>query len=195
MRAQTTLIVLAAALAGALAGCSSDGQSPTPRRHAYPRVVVSDSVYHSADSFSPHFEINAAVRATRPAPGQLTIDYPAYGAVVYVTSRRLPPGELEAELDNRRERISLNLNGVSATTEHLRSANGRFECALVTARDVSATPVQFLATDGEGCLVSGAAYFANVSSGTSADSIAPIVAALRRDLRHALLTLDLTDPD
>ena len=150
----------------------------------------------AADSFAPHFEVNTAAVINRPAPGQLDISYPAYRATVYLTARRLPPERLESELDNRRERISLNLGGVAAYTEHITSDNGQFECALVTARDAATTPVQFLATDGEGCLISGAAYLGDLTPGTSADSIAPVVAALQRDIRHALhkLSDDSTAP-
>lgn len=163
---------------------------PTPRRHAYPRVAVADSVYAAADSFAPHFETNLATRLERPAPGQLSIIYPAYHATVYVTAQELTPDRLETALDNRRERISLNLSGAAATTEHFSSDNNMYDCVLVTAGDATTTPVQFLATDGTSTLVSGAAYFGGIDATTSADSIAPIVAAIKRDLHHALKRLE-----
>ncbi len=53
-------------------------------------------------------------------------------------------------------------------------------------------PLQFVATDGSGYVVSGALLL-NAASGAAYDSIRPVEAALRRDIVHTLSRLGFDD--
>lgn len=188
MKHLASLLVI---LMSVLAACNHGGgeDSATPRRHAYPRVQTYDSVYTAVDSFPVHFEVNAQAGKRVPRAGWLDVVYPAYGAVMHVSALSYSGQRLEAELEKRRERMTMNLYGLSAATEHVTSADSSFEAVVLVSSDATTTPVQFLATDGHGMLVTGAAYMPGVRPESNADSIAPQVDALHRDILHALKQL------
>ncbi|MDE6097896.1 MAG: hypothetical protein K2G24_03315 [Muribaculaceae bacterium] len=185
MKALYSLLVLSALL---FSSCGTRDDA-SPRRRAYPRVNLYDTVYKPVDSFPLRFEANSAVPLRMPRAGWLDIAYPRYGATVHLTVADFPSGRLADEIDRRRERMSLNLYGMTAETRHISSADGSFESVLLVSRDPIATPLQFLAVDSCGTIVSGAAYFPGLDASSAADSIAPVVSAVERDLVHALKNL------
>lgn len=179
-----------------LAAVACDGGSredAVPRRRAYPRVAVPDSTYARVSGVPLVFEACRAAEARVDSGGRwLTLHYPAYDTDVYVTfSPAASADALQAALDNRRERMSLNLYGAPATTSHVASADGTFEAALVYAPGTG-TPLQFVATDGARWVVSGAASM-DVEAGAPYDSVRPMVDVLHRDMVHALRTLSADD--
>lgn len=192
MKLPASLLVI---LTSVLAACSHGGgaDTATPRRHAYPRVQTYDSVYTAVDSFPVHFEVNAQAGRRLPRPGWLDVAYPAYGATMHVSALSYSGDRLEAEIEKRRERMSLNLYGLSAVTEHITSADSSFEAVLLVSSDATTTPLQFLATNGHGMLVTGSAYMPGVRPESPADSIAPQVEAMRRDIIHSLRQLRHAD--
>lgn len=172
-----------------LAACGNSNDDATPRRRAYPRIALYDSVYAAVDSFPVHFEANSEAPRRMPRQGWLDIAYPRYGATIHLSAVSYTPDRLGDEVDARRERMSLNLYGMTAETRHLTSDDGSFEAVLLVSRDPIATPLQFLAVDTLGMLVSGAVYMPGIDANSSVDSIAPAVAAMERDIVHALKTL------
>lgn len=186
------LPAIAAAAIAAAAACSAgaDTDTATPRRRGYPRLPAYDSVYASAPRAVLPLQLNAAACVADSNRGRwLTVAYPLHHSAIYITiSTPASADELRRTLGNRRERISLNLGGAAATTVHLAS-DGGFESALVEAPG-NATPLQFVATDGEGFVVSGAARI-DAAADAPYDSIRPIEATLRRDILHMLNTLRL----
>ena len=183
-------IAIAAALAATACGQSSP--TPTPRRHAYPRTEIYDTVYAPAPEAPLSFCVNAAAKAMPDSAGRwLTVEYPLYKATLYVTfSEADSPEGLEATLANRRERISLNLAGASATTTHIASPAG-FESVLVEAPGET-LPLQFVSTDGSRWAVSGAVQMQHPAP---YDSVRPTTDAMRRDLVRALASLAPAGPE
>ncbi|MDE6498344.1 MAG: hypothetical protein K2L21_06775 [Muribaculaceae bacterium] len=179
-----------AILAAMLAACGgSDGRDAVPKPRAYPRIAVADSVFAPVPGAAIPFEACTAAQAQVDSAGRwITLSYPAYGATVYVTLSEAPDQErMAAMIDNRRERMSLNLNGAPASTGHITSLDGSFEGVLLEAPGTG-TPLQFLATDGYRRLVSGVAQLSTAGTAPH-DSVRPILAALRRDIIHALKNL------
>lgn len=162
----------------------------TPRRRAYPRLAEYDTVYAPAGGAMLPLELNAAAEvADSNAGAWLTVAYPEHRSVIYITiTRTAGPDELQRTIDNRRERIALNLSVEPGTTTHTSSPGG-FEAALVEAPG-SGTPLQFIATDGRAYLVCGAAAIDGYP-GVAYDSVSPIVGTLRRDIMHMLGNLRL----
>ena len=186
MRRLPVLICIASwLLMAACASRDSGGDDATPRRRAYPRIHEYDTVYTPAARAMLPLELNAAATvADSNAGAWLTVAYPEHGSEIYITiTRTAGPEELQQAMDNRRERIALNIGSESATTVHTASPAG-FEAAVVEAPG-SGTPIQFLATDGHAYLVSGAARIEGYP-GVPYDSVSPIVATLRRDVMHML---------
>ena len=182
-----------AILMSLLAACGGRDEAPVPRRRAYPRIAVADSAYVRVAGAAMPFEANTAAEARTDSGGRwLTLHYPVYNADVYVTFSEVDGAEaLIAVLDNRRERMSLSLNGAHASTIHVTSADGTFETALVEAPG-SGTTLQFVSTDGGRRVVSGAVRL-DVPASAPYDSLQPVVAALRRDLIHAFTNLSSDD--
>lgn len=124
------------------------------------------------------FEANTAAEARTDSGGRwLTLHYPVYNADVYVTFSEVDGADaLIAVLDNRRERMSLNLNGAHASTIHVTSADGTFETALVEAPARHAVAIcvhRWRAARGQrrsasGCSGIGALRFAAACGGCSA---------------------------
>ncbi len=174
------------------AGCSgADSSAPIPRRKAYPRIEIPDSTYHSDAGLPYSLQINDSARGnvTRSDSRDRWVDveYPAHNAVIYYTFSTVAPAELASAIDNRSERIALNLGGREAEILSFATPYS-LDCEVVVDNQgAGATPVQFLATDHEGLVVSGAAHIKGDKM--SIDSIAPVVDMLRRDIVHSLKTL------
>ena len=113
------LLLSALALVVLLNSCDSGGR-PVPRPEGYPRIALYEAVYRN-DSIGPViFESNAGTAVTErrqgaDGTGWLTLAYPRYGATLYLTASPATASTLGGIIDNRLERISLNIGG--ATTE------------------------------------------------------------------------------
>lgn len=172
----------------------SDGTPAVPRRHAYPRIELPDSSFSYIDDTVTGIAIavnSSATYQTRRAENSrapfIDVTYPGLNAQIYFTITPVDESIVAKVIDNRMERISLNLGGADAELIEFDSPAG-FENKMIVSRGDISTPVQFIATDGHTAVVSGAAFVKDASTAT-ADSIAPIVAMLRRDIMHALKTL------
>lgn len=181
----TRLLVIAVLVLGALS-CTRQ-PAPVPRPRAFQRIETPDSVYCIFYGPVATFEINASADTLHPSETALDVLYGTLGARLYTSQRRFKaPENLTEAIDNRITRISLNLGGAQARSASFVNDAG-FECTVVTALDPVPTPVQFYACDASGRFVNGAAVFALAPS--SADSVAPAVAALERDVIHLLESL------
>ncbi|MDE7135919.1 MAG: hypothetical protein K2N91_04750, partial [Muribaculaceae bacterium] len=97
------------------------------------------------------------------------------------------PSRLESAIDNRSERIALNLGGREAEILSFATPYS-LDCeVIVDKQGAGATPVQFIATDHRRFVVSGAAHIKGDKM--PIDSISPVVDMLRRDVIHSLKTL------
>lgn len=177
------------AAAASLGACSHSDSGTAPLPRAYPRVALYDSVYSAPDSFPVYFEINSSVPSRIPRRGWLDVAYPRYGATLHLSAVDCAADRLAAEIERRRERMALNLYGMTAETRHMASDDGSFETVLLVSRDPVATPLQFLSVDTLGMIVSGSVYMPGVDAASPTDSVAPVVSAIERDLVRALKTM------
>ena len=188
-------ILVIAALA--LTACGNNGGSDimTPRRRAYPRIAATDSVYAPVGGLPLHLEANAAAIAARDTSASasgstwINICYPMYGpkATIFCTITPITStAQLNSVVDNRIERISLNSGGNPGEMLTLENPAG-YRCRLVVNPAGTVTPVQFLAYNPRH-VVTGAFYLDDINQ-AAPDSVAPVIAAVRRDVIHLLKTL------
>lgn len=188
MKLSTTLVWAIALAATAGAGCSRGGDI-TPRQQAYPRAAVYDSAYTAIDSAGVTIMANSAADVSCPRRGWLDIAYPAYRATIHITvATAASPDDYAAMIANRHERMRLNIGDAEAALTHYAGADSSWRCEMVDCAEPIATPLQFVAHNGH-TIVSGAAFFADVTPATDADSIAPMLATVRRDVIVMLKSL------
>lgn len=190
--------VLAGVFALSVSEC--DGNSARddvaiPRRVAYPRINVPDSIYRPISGAMLHFEVNTSALAAldttqnKDADTQwYNIDYPDYSATLHCTLSRLDKSSLPAAIANRQERMALNIGDLFAEITEFSNPEG-FHSIIVQTQGATPLPLQFLSTDSLHLMVYGALYFKNESAINNPDSIAPIISAVNRDIIHTLKTL------
>ncbi|MCM1110096.1 MAG: hypothetical protein NC336_02685 [Clostridium sp.] len=175
---------------------SATADIPVPRPEAYPRVQVypSDSMVE-AGGLPVRLLVNGYAPATITRRDRdnawVNIRYPRYGFEIFVTVTTVggDTARLAAVVDNRLERIGLNLGGSEARLDEFLSDDRNFEVRLVEAPG-NPTPLQFLAVGRGGEVVSGSAAPTDPSVNPAAvDSLAPVVEDLRRDIMTTLRSL------
>lgn len=188
---KTLSLLLPLCLANLLYACSGQtphDKTPVPRPEAWPRIAIYDSIYQTVDSLPIIFEANSSAKIEHTHPGWVNINYPAYKSTIYLTVTETNPAEIESVVDNRLERMALNISeNADARQEHFVSPE--FESLMLVSPGTRSTPLQFVATDRRSTVVSGTAFFHNAGRITSTDSVAPVIESLKRDLVHALNNL------
>lgn len=170
--------------AAAVSSCGDTERVAAPLPVAYPRlpVTVSDTMTLVEGTLVP-VQVNPSARvAADSASHALTVTYPAVNTDIYFTF--IPYADDAARekiLDARRQRISLNLNGVTAATHHPAD-----NVVVVVASSGTQTPVQLLA-DVAGCIVTATAFIHDPRAASAYDSIAPLVDVLSHDLERAII--------
>lgn len=183
----SVLIASALLLSGS---CSThDDRSHTvPKPEAWPRIEMPAETFTQHEFGGTLIELNSSATVSRQEKdGGIWVDvtYPTFNnARLYLTILTPTSEEALAEaIENRRERMELNTGGAVTELTELTS-DGGWEGLLAVTRSSLTTPVQLIAHDGHR-LLSGALYL-NFPPGTPADSVAPIVKTMRRDMLHAL---------
>lgn len=190
---KTLSLLLPVCLASLLCACSgqtSRDKTPVPRPEAWPRIAIYDSIYQVVDSLPVVFEANASAKIEHTRPGWVNINYPAYASTIYLTVTQTTPAEIESVVDNRLERMALNIaDNTDVTQEHIVSPD--FESIMLISHGTRSTPVQFVSTDRRSTVVSGTAFLHNAGQIASTDSVAPVIESLRHDIVHALKNLTI----
>lgn len=189
-----TICILAICLA-MLASCSKPERT-APRQQAHPRVHIYDTAYAVPAGLPLHFEANAeaqtSVEAKDGGAVWLTVSYPAYDASLMCTFTPVTPSTVGEVVDNRAERMALNVIGAEPQVDQFVTPSG-YAAIIILDPNAVATPVQFLAapadTAASGWVVSGTAYFSRAQAGASIDSLAPMVETMLRDVRHSVRAL------
>lgn len=179
-------------LAAAMLGCSDrqPHNAAFPKPTAFPRVADPGTDYIAVDSLPVVLMANSSATVTRPRPQWLDIVYPGLGVTLHVSLTPIIPAEIDRVIANRSERMALNVADVTSTGEtHLDSPD--FSSVIISSPETRSTPLQFLAHDGGRFVISGVAFFSDVTPDASIDSLAPIVSYIERDLVHALSNLTL----
>lgn len=190
------MIWLAVAIATALATCGCGGDTaPVPRRYAYPRIAVHAPEYVRADSVPVVLEVPASlpVRTERRADGSVwfTIDYPAYGAYVYGTLTPVDVTTVAGVVDNRVERAGLNIGPAPVSAIDVVSTGG-YDGVVMVAPSAVSMPVHFLSYNlsDPRWVVSGSAFFKQPPTAEAADSVAPVVEVMVRDVTRMMQRLE-----
>lgn len=183
----------------AIAGCNGSHDTPVPRPRGYFRIQLPDTgvqnVHTPWDMLLP---LSTHTRVSYPNDSiakdsdskWLNIDYPALNATVYCTYVVAPSrSALLAALDNRAERIALNVRGgkmpqVVLLQDTLQGITHQ----VFFSEHHNVVPFQFLSTDSATFLFSGAVYF---HSDMNPDSIAPAIDIVEADLLNMLQNLKL----
>lgn len=183
--AAVALVALATGCGGSPAGTPTPAVPPA---EAYPRPALpaADTLVAVDDTGLAVNPAAKVVTAPTEAPGAkaITVTYPGLGVHIYYTVRPVPAVDMKAAIENRLERMSLNLGGIPARTDHT-ADDSTLEGILLTARSGSQTPVQLLVA-GDGILVSGTAFIDDARATTNYDSIRPLVDMLYDDMSRAV---------
>lgn len=178
MRHSVFILVFVAAV---ISGCRND--VATPRQLAFPRIVTCDTIYHPVDNAVIPIDINTSAVVDVTNRGRwIDAYYPTYHGKLSLTLDKYRHSDsIRAAIDNRVERMSINVGDFTAEQTDLHSPDGVHSVILVTSAGC-VTPVQFLATDRRRLLVSGSFSFDNPVTKHKADSLAPVIDALRSDI-------------
>lgn len=183
-------LIAATALAAGfmLAACGGGNDRTVPRRKAYPRVELYDTVYSRIDSLPVKLDVNSAVTVgiRRHSDSIFWIDvaYPRYGATIHYTLQLASGESLSRAIDNRMERMALDLGGATAEITELSSPGG-VGSVISVAPSAALTPIHLLSTDSCGFLLSGTVEFRTPDM----ERNAPAVKAIYGDLLHASKTV------
>lgn len=190
-----TAAIITLATVPMLVGCqgSDKAEPPTPSvppAKAYPRLALplADSLTAVGDEGLRIMVNPAANIVTEPvgdgASTAVTAIYPGLGIAIYYTLRRVKADEQQSEVDNRLERISLNLNGTPARTDFT-AADCDAEGFIVETKSASLTPIQMLVA-GNGYIVTGTAFIDNTETAAAYDSIRPLIDMIYSDMSRSV---------
>lgn len=185
--------IMAIALSLILCECS-DNNVATPRRKAFPRIVTHDSTFCTLDNAPIHFEISKIATITLDSISTNTLNnahwiniyYKPYNATIYCTFTQVDNSTIDEVISNRSERMALNSGGLTSELIELTNANKFYSQILITEQS-KVTPIQFLSTDNQNWVVSGALY---VENNQNIDSIRPVINVVKRDIIHSLKTIN-----
>lgn len=177
--------------------CSGENNVNMPRQKAFPRIVTHDSTFTPLASAPLHFEISIAAKITLDSintgntTGEnsrwLNVSYNDYNAVIYCTFTSVDTSSIDNVIANRTKRMALNVGGNTSELTELTNANG-FTSRILSSLESTVTPVQFLSTDGNDWVVTGALHFTNATT-TDIDSLKPVINVVKRDIIHSLKTI------
>ncbi len=168
-----------------LAACTgAEHQPPIPRPKAYPRPALYPTEYRTyALPCSPDsIAVNSSAIVDSLKPGWFNIEYPTYNITINCTLTTISPQSFTEVLENRRERMTRNLEGSYGEMVQWDGTT------IIVAPSARRTPVQFLATDSATYVLSGVAV-GNYPTDTSVDSITPYVNAVAADITYMLKQL------
>ncbi len=179
--------VIAAVVAVLMLLACAETPAPVPKPRAYPRLACYACEPVAVETGDVGFMVNSAAEVSYPRNGWIDIAYPRYAATVHITVSRLEnDSELRMAVENRAERIGLNLAGRRSETGQFTNDAG-FGCSLTRALEPSPVPYQFIAVGPDRLFVSGAV--AMNGSVEPVDSVAPVLRALYSDISVILDSL------
>ena len=185
--------IIAGVISLSLSECSNK-ENYIPRRTAYPRVNLCDTIHVKSPLLPVNFEINAETIAsedssniTNDGSKWINVFYPKYNATLYYTYTPVTASTIEGVIDNRIERISLNIGSLTSEMTELNTPSGVIAKIISTPTSM-VTPLQFIATNNSSWVISGAFCF-NETKNISSDSISPILKAVNNDILHTIKNL------
>lgn len=180
------LLSLTAAIIGVSCGQTDSRDSSTtaiPRRRAWPRLELPAQQMRRSVTLGTTLMLNRIAQVTETDGGEgnrfVTVDYgEPLNARLLLTVIPSTPADIPSIIDNRAERINLNLSGNQAEAYTI-DDNG-ITGELVICQRI-ATPAQFYLTDSRSRVLSGTLFIPSLTA-ESADSLAPVTDYLITDV-------------
>lgn len=168
---------------------------PVPRRTALPRIQAPPAEYTSLCYGDISFDVNrhATVTVRDSASGWWDINYNPYPVTLYLTLGKVAPEDIEDVIQNRLQRIQLNLGGRKAVSMDFSNDSG-WQGVIIRSSEVTSTPVQFFANDPEGHIVTGTMFISDQSATNGSEFYNPHIDFVLRDVMHALNRLGADEP-
>ena len=167
-------------------GLHTSPSDTVPKPMAYPRLDMPDSVYTTVEASGVRLLVNELTGVSISHRGSrntwMDVSYGGFASpTVHITVTEYNPGDAKGFIDNRRERMRLNLGGLSYELTELTTPSG-WTCEMAVARGIPTTPVQILAYDSQH-MISGALML-DIPDSLAYDPIAtaPIIDAVTRDM-------------
>lgn len=160
-----------------------------PRPHSYPRLNVYPAHYTSPGSLPCGFRINNYTDLSCTSNHSslwANISYPLYNATLRCTFTPATQAQQAEIIDNRLQRMGMNLGDNAAEQTTVASADSSFTSTLLRSSGPTITPLQFLSTSPH-WVVSGALEMP--SAAVNIDSVRPLIDAVYADILHSLTHL------
>jgi gliding motility-associated lipoprotein GldD len=179
-------------LLGVLLTIACERPDATPKPYAYHRVELVEKSYKvTAEELPFAFEMPSAAIITRPKPAEephwINIDYPQLKATIYLSYLQVDgPSTLGKYIDESQRMTFKHTVKASSIEEILIQKEAeRVYGLFYKVGGNAASNSQFYLTDSTRHFVRGAMYFNTVPN---ADSLAPVVDYVLRDIEHLLTT-------
>lgn len=171
-----------------LVSCSRKNSDNTiPQREGFPRVEALDTLYREVSDGTFTFKINRQTTWSTSDDGWSNIVYPRYGVTLHLTAIEFDSEEaFEKALDNRLERMALNIGAEAASDSLFFNRNG-MEALTLTCYEGILTPIQFVSVDKPRRLLSGTVVMGGNTK--PADSAAYIVRYINVEVDTLLQSL------
>ncbi len=183
-------LLIAASIAVGLGACTRGADTPVPRRTAYPRPQLIDTLMRDVSCAGVTIPVNARAAIDSPRAGWLNVSYPMYGATIHITVSRAEAAAIDEVRRNRMERLMLNSGALPG--RQLEWTNGAGMQVMAVRTPGATTPLQFLATDGTSAVVSAAVFFPGLRPDAPYDSISPILDIIQADITRCLDNMEIS---
>jgi gliding motility-associated lipoprotein GldD len=174
-----------------LFSCGGDKQY-TPKPRGYLRVTFPEHKYKQFDPPGCPFkfeipELSVSIPDTNSTsePCWYYLVFPELNGQLYLTYKTIH-GDLREVLENTRTLVYTHTTRASSIDERTISFNNGVYGIIYDIGGEAASPTQFFVTDSSNHFLRGALYF---NAEPNADSIAPTVAYMKKDIEHLLSTL------
>jgi len=169
----------------------------TPKPRGYFRIDLPEHEYMAFDSTFPYtfeYPVYARLSPDTYAPDEpywMNIDYPEFRGRIHL-SYKLVDDNLVEYLEDSRRFVMKHIPKASAINDSLILDRQRDIYGLIYYIEGmgAASPCQFFITDSTEHFVRGALYFDVVPNN---DSLAPVIAFLKKDIEHLLATFAWKD--
>lgn len=178
-----TTIVMTAVLAGCGHGKK---ETPVPRPVAYPRVASPSEKYVKLHGMNISTDAEIVTDSLLEDGSRwITLSYPKYSAMVYISRINTYPDKVGAIIRNRTERMELNTGGNRSELVSFEAPT--YESQILKTPRNCAHPVQLLAVARDGrTVLTAVAELTDPAAVSNPDSIAPVVEVLNADISALL---------
>lgn len=175
-------------------GCGHH-EDPVPRPRGYFRIEADTTTKEAETPWGMKLCVSREAELQIPndtarASGSkfVNINYPRLNATVYCTMANTVEREIRGMLENRMERVALNVRrGERPCVVQLEDTLKGITCNVFISPTDNVVPMQFISTDSVSFIFTGAVYF---HGNINADSIAPSVEIVEADVLNMLQNLE-----